>query len=55
MVVFCLVMLIVFNIKTFTDEHDVFVCTILLFVFYGYCVITFSYVTSFIFKEYGNA
>lgn len=52
---FSVSMLYVFNIKTFTEEGEVYLAVVLIFLFYGFSVINFTYVFGFLFKEYGNA
>lgn len=54
-VTYCILMLYAFNVATFTDEADVFLCVILIFLFYGLSVILFSYAFGFVFDTYGNA
>lgn len=48
-------MFLAYDIETFTKEASVFLAVILLFIFYGTAIITFTYVTSFAFRKYGNA
>lgn len=53
--IFSILMFLAYDIETFTKEASVFLAVILLFIFYGTAIITFTYVTSFAFRKYGNA
>ena len=52
---FSILMAFAFDIETFTDDGDSFAALALLFIFYGWSAINFSYLTGFFFKSYGNA
>lgn len=53
--IFSILMFLAYGIDTFTDEAPVFTAVILLFILYGTAIVTFTYVTSFAFKKFGNA
>lgn len=52
---FSILMALAFDIDSFTGEADSFGALALLFIFYGWSAINFSYLTGFLFKSYGNA
>lgn len=51
----CLVTLLIFQVEAFTAESRVIQCVTLLFYLFGYSMISFTYLTSFLFKVYGSA
>ena len=53
--IFCILMSLAFDIKSFTGDSESFGALALLFILYGWSAINFSYLTGFIFKSYGNA
>ena len=52
--VFCFLMVLAYNINGFRED-DAFSAIVLLFILYGWSIIPFCYLFSFIFKDYGNA
>lgn len=52
--VFCILMVIAFNVKVFRDG-DNFGCISLLFFLYGWAIIPFCYLMGFLFQNYGSA
>ncbi|KAL4492594.1 hypothetical protein ABPG72_007707 [Tetrahymena utriculariae] len=53
--VFCMLMVLAYNIDAFTSNQSDYSAVCLLFILYGWAIIPFSYLTSFIFKDYGTA
>lgn len=52
---FSILMVYAYNIETFTETTEIMNAVALLFILYGWCVISFSYVFGWLFKSYGNA
>jgi len=53
--IFSILMFLAYDIDTYTDDSAVFLAVVLLFLFYGTSIVTFTYMSSFAFKKYGNA
>ena len=52
---FAILMMLAFDIEVFTEDSECFGAASLLFIFYGWSVIPFSYLFGFVFKSFGNA
>lgn len=48
-------MILAFDLEYYTDEADVFVVIIILFILYGFSIIPWTYAFSFLFHKPGNA
>lgn len=48
-------MFLAFDLEIYTKEADVYFGVVILFLLYGYAIIPFTYLTSFLFKKFGNA
>ena len=53
--IFCVLMCLAFNIKALIEPQQSFGATWILFIFFGLSLIPFTYLMSFLFKNYGNA
>ena len=52
--IFCILMILAFDMKSFT-KSDNFGAVSGLFILYGWAIIPFSYLLSFLFDNYGDA
>lgn len=52
---FCMLMVLAYSITTFTDHGSDYAAISILFFLYGWAIIPFSYLTGFIFADYGSA
>jgi len=50
---FCILMVLAYDISDFTGDN--YGPVVLLFFLYGWSIIPFSYLFSFLFNDYGNA
>lgn len=53
--IFCVLMCLAFNITGLIDPQESFGATWILFLFFALSLIPFTYLVSFLFKDYGNA
>ncbi len=53
--IFCVLMCLAFNIKGLTEPGESFGATWAVFIFFATSLIPFTYLISFLFKNYGNA